>query len=442
MTINKNIFFNYSSQILNSFFGLILSIYVARVLGPEGRGDLTIYNNSIIILGTWLSFSLNTSIVYFINSQIADRIKVINTIFIFTLFTTILVFFIGKYSVVFKLGWLILPIQYQNINWILIFTFHYLINQLIVLTNGILNAENIFIPQSVFNTVITLISVFIWLIVYHYKLNFGFDFAIALTFFLTVPPLLYNLLLIKRLNIKYFGFQFVNFIQFKQLLNYSMFIYACNALQMLTYRMDLWIMKFYHGSSQTGIYSLSVNMAQLIWILPGSISAVLYSELSKKNDIQSKLLIVNKYCKIAFASSIFFSICLFLVYYYFGPILYGDKFVDSRIYLGVLLFGIAPFSITTIIATFNAASNNIIYNFWTTFWGLISAIIFCFLLIPEYGALGAAFATVISYNACNFYILYIYKKRMNVDLKSLLISKSEIIILINQIKLKINVKSK
>ncbi|MEN9326596.1 MAG: Polysaccharide biosynthesis protein, partial [Bacteroidota bacterium] len=80
MTTNKNIFVNYGSQILNSFFALVLSIYIARVLGPENRGDLTIYNNSVILLGTWLSLSLNSSLVYFINSKIVETARVVNTI--------------------------------------------------------------------------------------------------------------------------------------------------------------------------------------------------------------------------------------------------------------------------------------------------------------------------------------------------------------------------
>jgi O-antigen/teichoic acid export membrane protein len=441
MTTNKNIFVNYGSQILNSFFALVLSIYIARVLGPENRGDLTIYNNSVILLGTWLSLSLNSSLVYFINSKIVETARVVNTILLFSIISTILALLIAKLATFYNFGWMILPLSYQTTKWILLFAFHYLITQLIVFTNGILNAKYIFIPQSIFNTIITLLSVIVWMTIYYNKKKIDFGFAASTTIFLSLPPLLFNLYLIFTKTSTVFGFKFVNLIQLKKLLKYSLFVFTCNALQILTYRMDLWFMKFHHGSSETGIYSLSVNMAQLVWILPGSISAVLYSELSKENTLEEKIKVVNKYSKLALYTSLFLSFCLFILYYFFGALLYGQKFIDSRIYLGVLLFGIAPFSITTIIATFNAATNNIKYNFWTTFWGLIAATLFCFLLIPKFGALGASIATVIAYNSCNIYILFIYKKRMKVNLRSLLITKHDLSLIKIYIKKRINAKS-
>ena len=413
MTVKKNILINYSSQIINSILGLILSIYVARVLGPNVRGDLSIYNNSLILMTTWVGLSLPTSIVYFINSNSINKEKVINTIFFFVITSSFLVGFVLFSSYKYDLGWLFFPKNFQTGEWIIIFSLHFLFSQLNSVFSSILNAHNIFIPQAYFNIFITFISVSLWAAIY-YKITpfsdfYGFKSAVILTLILVIPLLVFNIILIYKKTDVRISFAFINKIEISILVKYSFLVYLCNALQMLSYRMDLWFLKYYKDSAQTGIYSLAANISQLIWILPSSISVVLYSQLSKKDEGNHSD-IVYKYAKISFYAALILSLILYFLFYYTVPILFGDKFTDARIYVGILLFGIVPFSITTVIATYNAAKNKIIYNLWTTMWGLAFSILFYKLLIPIYGSVGASIASVISYNASNVYIFYIFYK--------------------------------
>jgi Na+-driven multidrug efflux pump len=77
--------------------------------------------------------------------------------------------------------------------------------------------------------------------------------------------------------------------------------------------------------------------------------------------------------------------------------LFGEGVAGVPSLIGILLLGIVPFSVAKVIGNYLAGSNAVALNAVATIPTLIVAVALALLLIPGYGATGAAWATVVAY---------------------------------------------
>jgi O-antigen/teichoic acid export membrane protein len=223
--------------------------------------------------------------------------------------------------------------------------------------------------------------------------------------------------------------------QFKFLISFSSLAYLSNILQFLSYRMDFWFVKYSFGSSELGIYSLAVNLAQMLWLLPQAIASVFLS-YSSSEQLETLIKQTNILSRINFFIMLVATIILIFSIGFIIPFLYGEQFTDAVFLFRVLLIGIVPFSITTILASFFAGKGMQKINFKCSLLGFVICLLLDLILIPKYGTKGAAFATVISYTISTGYIIFIYLKFSKSNLFELLIMRKEDILFLQK-KLKL-----
>ena len=91
MSLKANISLNFISQIVNLFTSFGASILLARVLGPEGRGDYILILTSAGFLVQFFTFGIESSITHFIASNKIDRPKLLFSVLVFTAFILLLI---------------------------------------------------------------------------------------------------------------------------------------------------------------------------------------------------------------------------------------------------------------------------------------------------------------------------------------------------------------
>ncbi len=412
MSLRRNITVSYAIQILNTGLTFIASIFITRLLGTSGKGEFAVYSNALTIATIWLGFSLPSSIVYFVSSKKLDAGKMLTTMLWFCLSTSILVALAIPLIFYGEKQWLIFPAGYNSSFWVGLFIFQFFLAQLNSVLSAFLNANKVFIPQAIFSSLFAIVSLTVWLLIYFkiITLQFnGFALVVFVSFIFSLPGILWNLYLIKTKTQIFFTFKMLDLSSVLIMIKFALIAYACNAIQILSYRMDLWFVDYYYGKAETGIYSLAVGLAQLIWVLPNTMAGILLAYLSS-NSREEAVAITLKYARLAIYWSMVLAIFCSMVFYFAIPYVFGKDFIYARFLIIVLFTGIVPFSITTIIATFNASINKPIYNLYTSLWGFAFALLFYLILIPWLGSLGAAIASSISYNACNVYIFYKFGK--------------------------------
>jgi len=221
-----------------------------------------------------------------------------------------------------------------------------------------------------------------------------------------------------------YSFSFLNIIQLKYVFNFSLLAYLANIFQFLSYRMDFWFVGYFNGNVNLGIYSLAVNLSQMLWLLPQAISTILlaYSGAeSAERGVQN----TNTLSRIAMFLIFSTATILVLTIHLIIPVLYGVDYIKSAALFQILLVGIVPFSMTTILASYFAGIGKIKVNLYCSLIGFLACLILDLILIPEYGTTGAAFASVIAYFASTSFIVLAFIKKTNSRFVELIIIKKE-----------------
>ncbi|HUM98787.1 MAG TPA: polysaccharide biosynthesis C-terminal domain-containing protein [Chitinophagaceae bacterium] len=412
MSLRKNILVNYGSQVINTGLAFISSVFITRLLGAEGRGEYSLFASSLQLFVVWLGFSLPVSIIYFVAGEKISKDRIFSTMLLFCILTTLLVILL--LTVLNYTGglWIIFPERFRGINWQLFFVAQFFILQLNGIIIAYLNAFKIFTPQAKFASVIAFLSLVVWALLYFKIINLpwsGFQLVVFVSFILSIPLWLFGFYLLRKNKIVVFTKSLLKTEEFIMVMKFAFIAYLCNAMQFLSYRMDFWFVDYFRGSTSLGVYSLAAALAQLFWILPNAISQVLFSYFSdtKNKNILNQAI---QYAHITFIVSLIGAVLFFLLAFFAIPFLYGKEFSNAGWMIGILLLGVLPFTITTILASFFAGTNRLFVNFRTSLIGLVFAALGYILLIPHWGVMGACIASVISYNASSVYIYYKFYK--------------------------------
>ena len=400
MSIKKNISFVFGSQIINTIIGFISSIFITRILGPAGRGDNTIFTNSIAFAVLLFGFSINSTIVYFINSGKAKAGELLSTIIVLIFSSTILVYYTLGLLEYFKALHVALPRDIQSKPYKFIFAAIYLTSVLNGVLLAFLSTYKKFKAISIYGSALQFLPATIYFLMFSriipYNYSDPFKSVVIITFIVAIASSIAIIVVfIKLLHIRP-AKRLISTSLIRQFVFFSSMAYVGNIATFFNYKLDFWIVDAYWGKSDLGIYSLAVQLSQLLWILPQAIATVLYSYASSYNEKEAVDYTIQLKQLSFYATLIFGAIGLVLAYF-FIPVLYGNAFAGAFHLIAIFEIGVIPFSITTVLASLYAARGNFKISF------IISLIIFVFsgfmyfTLIPKFGLFGGAISSALAY---------------------------------------------
>lgn len=400
MNINKNIIQSFLIQIPIQILGVVVGIIIARIIGPEGKGVLAIYQANSQILTVFFSLSIGNVLTYYVPSNIIPKEKllgislfliVIASTFIF--FTTLFFNYSSIKSVLFT----------KNANGVLYIIWGVLFSSLSVLTGigtGFLQGLRLF---SVLNKILMVNSIlnflFFALLYFLHYLNF---------LIVNVEVLLYCLLLLLIINCIQFVIPFITKIkikpcfkisyinEIKPIINFTLYTHMALFVNFFNTRLNLWILNYYLDEFAIGLFSLAANLIVIFNMISAPIGNVLMPFLSGENGHLKKEMFY-KYSKINFTLLFIASFVSFFASIIIIPMLYGKEFKDSVLLFQILLPGILFSCVSRMHAVYIAASNKQQYNLYATLIGFLFSAIFGVYLIQQFGLLGSAIATTLSY---------------------------------------------
>ncbi len=400
MSIKKNISFVFSAQLINTLIGFTTSIIMTRILGTAGRGENTIFLNSIGFSVLFFGFSINSTISYFINSGKAKADELLSTIIVLAASSTLLVY--GTLYLLESFGALhvALPERIQTNKYKFIFTGIYFSNLSTGIVTAYLNTYKKFKIVSIYAVSIQVVTLIIYLLFYFNIITYdhakSFETVVMITAFIALLTLIAIIFLFtKVLKVKP-SLKFIPIALIKQFIFFSSMAYVGNIASFFNYKLDFWVVDEYWGKSQLGIYSLAAQLSQLSWILPQAISSVLYSYASSSNQ-QDAINQTIKLKQFAFYATLLLGMAGLLLSYYFIPILYGKEFSSAFILMIIFLAGVIPYSIPTVLTSLFASRGNFKTSFVISLITLAVSLVLYFTLIPRYGLIGGAVSSAIAY---------------------------------------------
>ncbi len=181
-------------------------------------------------------------------------------------------------------------------------------------------------------------------------------------------------------------------------LAYGFKSYPGQIVNMFTLRADLFLLNFFMGPAVVGVYSVATNLAEKIWLLTGPVNGAVFSSIAGAERTDSARLAATTGRTVSTFATIV-GIALAIVSIPLIPIIYGPQFTDSIKYLALLLPGTIALAVSGAYYTYFVAQlgkpglASVVALIMVAF-----SAVFYVVLIPTYGALGAAIASSASYS--------------------------------------------
>ena len=195
---------------------------------------------------------------------------------------------------------------------------------------------------------------------------------------------------------------------FGRMMRYGVKFHISIVAAMLIFRVDLLLVNYIRGAGEAGVYSVASQVAMMLMVLPGVIATLLFPRVaSAPADRRGELTcVVTRH-----TAFIMLIICLLALPLSFAlPLLYGAPFTDATMQLWLLLPGVYLVSIESVLAQYFSASGLpvAIPLFWLA--TLVVNVTLNIVLVPGFGARGAAIASTIAY-AMIFALVVLYFRR-------------------------------
>jgi O-antigen/teichoic acid export membrane protein len=395
-----NVLETFATKITIVAIGFASSVVTARYLGPEGRGILVVLITITGMAMQFANFGLHASNTYFIAKD-RDKLPQIigNTLWLSLVggsVILIIVLSILYYNQNLIIG---IPISYLLITLISIpFSLFFMLGQNILLGLQEVRTYNM---SELFLRLASFIVIALLLIVLEQ------DVAAVVTvntFFAIVFSLGIMKILLPNES-KLFSFDTS---LFKQMIRYGFKAYLAAIFSFLVIRFDILMVNYFLGPNNAGVYSIAVQIADLLYILPVTIGMILFPKISRMKEgsweFTKKTVWVT--------AGIMFVVC-FLTAFFARPFItlfYGNAFSGATEPLLWLLPGIYALSLQTIFMNYFVGIGFPTYAVYYHFIGFGSNVFLNYILIPKFSLNGAAIASTLSYSIIFFAALYFFKK--------------------------------
>ena len=388
-SVKYNFIMNFILSASNFLFPLITFPYISRILGASGNGVISFASSITNYFVMIASLGIPT---YGIRAcarvrDNKDRLsKTVQELLIINSVTTILsiitfiscIFFVPKFAeekVLFLINGLTILLNMFGVNW-----FYQALEQYDYIT----------IRSIIFKAASVL---FMFLLVHSSN-----DYIIygAITVLANVGSNILNFIRLRMfINVKKY-----NNYEFAIHLKPIFVLFAQSLVTSIYINLDTAMLGFMTSDYEVGLYSAAVKLKSVLLALVQSLGNVLLPRMSyyAKNDMEeeyrktmSESLIFT--CLLSFPLAVFFSICskdilLFLA---------GNEYIGATLAMIFTTIAIVPIGITGILGIqvliSKGREDQVLYSVTI---GAIIDVILNWILIPKYGATGAAFATMIA----------------------------------------------
>lgn len=386
------------------FGSFIMSIILARYLGPEGKGIIA----SIFVIPNLLisiaDLGIRQATAYHVGKKIYHPNIVFTAIFKVWLITSIfsMLFAIVYYSTGSSelYGWNLLLIPIITIPFMLMnkYTEGMLLGLQQVLTIN---------KKRLVGFVANLLFLFLFVVLL--KLHvFG---AALITLFVGVTTLAFSFYMLSN-SVRFSREKEPKIISklIKKGIVYAVALFILN----LNYKIDIIFLERLSNSVEVGIYSIGVNLSELIWQIPAAMGMVLFSKSANSKLDMDAVDRATRLLRISWVPIIIITVLFWVFAPLFVPFVYGEEFIRSSEVIRLLLPGVLAMVLFKILNADLAGRGFPLFALKVYVIALIINIVANLILIPAYGANGAAIGSTISYSvgAILFSIAYYRKSKI------------------------------
>ena len=394
--------------------GVVNAIVLARLFGPAGRGVLTVVESLngllMVFAGQWL---YNSNSIYaardprnvaplarnsFVYSGIAGTVVALGVVYLYRQFDGLGLGNISMTYLVIALA--SIPAQFFN-------------NACLGLLLG-QKKTLVFNLLMLSQTVSYLFAIGIMFLVARSELAILLTIMTGIHFLLSAGLLLYY-----RHSIGFWPSFSIDWSLFQQSFQIGAKLFLTGFASYLVVRSDVFLVNFYKGEYQVGIYAVAVRLLDLLLILPNTVAVILLPHLSSEKNLQKRHTDTLRFARLTVLAFIGLSVVVLVAAPHAIPLLFGKEFEASYFPLALLLPGLV----------FLAVQMVLVQNLWAMgpprgvviMWllGAVVNIALNLVWIPNSGYIGAALSSSVTYSLVAIGIIWVYKRNIGLRLRDL-----------------------
>ena len=172
---------------------------------------------------------------------------------------------------------------------------------------------------------------------------------------------------------------------------------AVQVVNLIGYRVELFILEFYDGVSAVGIYSIAMQAAEALWLIPAALATAITGPAVHDDEADATKLVARSALKsILYTGAV--AVVVGVAAPFLIPLLFGDDFDGAARPLALLLPGVVLFAPVTVLVVYLSVRHGRPHlSLVVSVAAAVVTAALAFLLIPEYGVDGAAVASAVGY---------------------------------------------
>lgn len=405
--ILKNCGWLFSYHSVRLISGLIVGVLVARYLGPARFGILNFVISYVLLFEPLATLGLNHIITRDIVKYPGKENLILGTSFYSRLFGELI-----ARSITIAAVFLLKPDEKLIIIYVVIVSIGTLFNAFAVIEFWFLAyVQSKYAVISRIATILTTSFIKFVLISVQASLT---EFVIAIALEKVLLGICF-LIAYKIRKGNFFKWKF-KFEIAKKLISQSWLLIFSGFAAGIYLKIDQVMLLKFASESETGIYAAAARLSELWYFLPAIITNSIFPSLVKLKEKSLKAYEnrLQKSYNLLATLGIGLSIIISSMSTIIITSLYGKEFIQSSIILSIHIWACVFMFMRALFSKWIIAEKIYIFSLLTHLTGAISNIILNFYLIPRYGGIGAALATVISYAAAAYFSLFFHSKTKKV----------------------------
>jgi len=368
--------------------GLLSSVMTARYLGPEGRGVLA---TLAVLTGLSLQFGnpgLHTGNVYFVSRQPHRAAGVMGNTLVVSVVAGLLAAVVAIALAAMRPGWFpgIPRLLILLTAAVLPFQFMILLYQNTLLGLHEITAFNLF---EVGNKILTVALLAAWLLL------IGGGAAGAVVLFSAMAVLFGTasaLYCARRVPFR----PRLDRALFREMIRYGGRVYVACLLAFLVIRSDMLLVNFFRGTPEAGVYSIAVQIADTLLLLPVTIGMILMPRIASQGTERSEEVTARVLRHTALLMTLMVGAAAATV----APVvrlLYGSGFEGAILTTWCLLPGVWALGLNGVLMNHFSARGMPPVTMAAPFVGLVLNVALNLAIVPRFGIAGAAVTSSFAY---------------------------------------------
>jgi O-antigen/teichoic acid export membrane protein len=394
----QDIFSVFGSNIAVTISNLLIGILLTRILGAAGFG---IYSSILVVPLIVISLTqlgIRRSTMYHIGAGKIPEDSIVSAMVILLILTSFLTLLIS--------GTIFLLSEYRTADTRLIILVMVTIPLVLcnVFAGGVFLGKQEILRANILNAGPTLVNlafvvVFVWILKLSVLGAFLALFLGNLTMFFFV---FYVIRKSYRITWKYHEKIMKSMVRLGVVFALSVF------MMQLNYRVDVILLRELSTLEQIGLYSLATQISEQLWHIPSAIETIVLIRSAASNEEHLVNRTVASITRVSLLAGLAGALIIFILAPYLIPWIFGKEFTGSVRLIQMILPGILILILFRILNSRLAGMGKPQIAIYTFIPALVLNILLNYLWIPAYGAMGAVWATNISYAAGTILFLVIY----------------------------------